>query len=203
VAQFAPLLRRARKRLRSRRCGRAVWSVRAGRRYCRLCLSGTKGRNRVLANCRCRVGAVRAARGRGAGRAPPTIPLSFLQHANIAFPRGLERGLGWRIVTPWMHRVHHSTEPSRTNWNYGAVFAPRDRLFGTCVRSPGARGRCMAISETSWNSACAASALPRARISPCPRAGINSSEQRPRIRVPVVLGACGGRGSCRSSKRNG
>jgi sterol desaturase/sphingolipid hydroxylase (fatty acid hydroxylase superfamily) len=72
-------------------------------------------------------------------RAVVLNPLSFVQHANIGFPRGLERAFGGLLVTPWMHRLHHSPEPAHFNSNFGAVFALWDRLFGTYVRPQNAR----------------------------------------------------------------
>jgi sterol desaturase/sphingolipid hydroxylase (fatty acid hydroxylase superfamily) len=57
-----------------------------------------------------------------------------VQHGNIRLPLGLERWLQPLLVTPDMHRIHHSIEFSRVNWNYGAVLSIWDRLFGTLTR---------------------------------------------------------------------
>jgi sterol desaturase/sphingolipid hydroxylase (fatty acid hydroxylase superfamily) len=54
---------------------------------------------------------------------------TMLHHANISF-RG-ERLLGWIIITPYLHRAHHSTLRSEHDRNYGAVLSIWDRLFGT------------------------------------------------------------------------
>ncbi len=54
---------------------------------------------------------------------------TMLHHANISF-RG-EQFLGRVIVTPYLHRVHHSTLRNEHDRNYGAVFSIWDRLFGT------------------------------------------------------------------------
>lgn len=62
-------------------------------------------------------------------------PLSMAQHANIAYPAWLERPLGWLLVTPTMHRVHHLPEEAETNSNFGQCFSVWDRVFGT-YRSP-------------------------------------------------------------------
>lgn len=56
--------------------------------------------------------------------------LLFLQHANIEFPAGVER-LRWLLVTPGMHRIHHSPEAPLINSNYGMFFSFWDRIFGT------------------------------------------------------------------------
>lgn len=58
-------------------------------------------------------------------------PLTLAQHASITLPPRLSRALGWLIVTPQMHRVHHSTAPEEYNTNYGQMFSFWDRLFGT------------------------------------------------------------------------
>jgi len=57
-----------------------------------------------------------------------------VQHANIRLPERLERWLQPVLVTVNMHRIHHSIEFSRENWNYGAVLSIWDRLFGTLTR---------------------------------------------------------------------
>ncbi len=57
--------------------------------------------------------------------------LSQFNHANIEFPRGLDKILSWVIVTPGMHRVHHHYVQPYTDSNYGNIFAIWDRLFGT------------------------------------------------------------------------
>jgi sterol desaturase/sphingolipid hydroxylase (fatty acid hydroxylase superfamily) len=52
-------------------------------------------------------------------------------HANLALPRRMERALGWVIVTPGVHRLHHSDQPEHFNANFGAVLTVWDRLFRT------------------------------------------------------------------------
>ena len=53
----------------------------------------------------------------------------MFHHTNISF-RGEQR-LGQVIITPYLHRVHHSTERNEHDSNYGAVFSIWDCLFGT------------------------------------------------------------------------
>jgi sterol desaturase/sphingolipid hydroxylase (fatty acid hydroxylase superfamily) len=57
-----------------------------------------------------------------------------IQHGNIRLPEWLERWLQPLMVTVDLHRIHHSIEFSRENWNYGAVLSIWDRLFGTLIR---------------------------------------------------------------------
>ncbi|HXP60983.1 MAG TPA: sterol desaturase family protein [Dongiaceae bacterium] len=54
-----------------------------------------------------------------------------LHHANIALPIWLDRGLRALIVTPFMHKVHHSRWQPETDSNYSSLFSFWDRLFRT------------------------------------------------------------------------
>lgn len=54
-----------------------------------------------------------------------------LHHANVALPAGLDRGLRVLIVTPFMHKVHHSRWQPETDSNYSSLFSFWDRLFGS------------------------------------------------------------------------
>lgn len=55
-------------------------------------------------------------------------------HANVRLPKRLDRWLSLIIVTPDMHRVHHSAFQPETDSNYGATLSIWDRLFGTYRR---------------------------------------------------------------------
>lgn len=57
--------------------------------------------------------------------------MAVFTHANIRMPRPLERIFRFFLVTPEMHRVHHSSRYPETDSNYGATFAFWDHLFGT------------------------------------------------------------------------
>jgi sterol desaturase/sphingolipid hydroxylase (fatty acid hydroxylase superfamily) len=54
-----------------------------------------------------------------------------MHHANIAMPSWLDRGLRMLIVTPFMHKVHHSRWQPETDSNYSSLFSFWDRLFGS------------------------------------------------------------------------
>jgi len=58
---------------------------------------------------------------------------ALFQHINLAIPPVLDRVLGWVLVTPGMHRVHHSTLPAHYNRNLGNVLSVWDRTFGTLL----------------------------------------------------------------------
>ena len=61
---------------------------------------------------------------------------ALFNHANINLPRRLDRVLRLVVVTPDMHRVHHSVDPRETNSNYGFNLPWWDRLLGTYVAQP-------------------------------------------------------------------
>jgi sterol desaturase/sphingolipid hydroxylase (fatty acid hydroxylase superfamily) len=61
---------------------------------------------------------------------------SMFNHSNVRLPLGLDRVLRLVLVTPDMHRVHHSTIRGETDSNYGFNFPFWDRLFGTYVPQP-------------------------------------------------------------------
>lgn len=63
---------------------------------------------------------------------------SMFNHANIRIPLKVDRVLRWFLVTPDMHRVHHSIVPREMNSNYGFNIPIWDRLFGTYTDQPAA-----------------------------------------------------------------
>jgi len=63
---------------------------------------------------------------------------SALEHANVRVPRVLDRIFVSLLVTPDMHKVHHSRTRTETDSNYANLFSFFDRLFGTYT--PSSRG---------------------------------------------------------------
>jgi sterol desaturase/sphingolipid hydroxylase (fatty acid hydroxylase superfamily) len=61
---------------------------------------------------------------------------SMFNHSNVRIAQGLERLLRWVIVTPDMHRVHHSILRRETDSNFGFNFPWLDRLFRTYRPQP-------------------------------------------------------------------
>ncbi len=61
---------------------------------------------------------------------------AMFNHSNIALPLGLDRVLRLLVVTPDMHRVHHSELAYETNSNFGFNLPWWDRLFGTYRDQP-------------------------------------------------------------------
>jgi sterol desaturase/sphingolipid hydroxylase (fatty acid hydroxylase superfamily) len=81
----------------------------------------------------------------GAIGAPPVAVLAFevilnatslFNHGNVLLPPAVDRVLRLVLVTPDMHRVHHSSDPRETNSNYGFSVPWWDRLLGTYVAQP-------------------------------------------------------------------
>ena len=61
---------------------------------------------------------------------------SMFNHGNVRIAGGVDRVLRWLIVTPDMHRIHHSTLAFETNSNFGFSVSFWDRLFGTYRAMP-------------------------------------------------------------------
>ncbi|HZP13433.1 MAG TPA: sterol desaturase family protein [Nevskiaceae bacterium] len=56
---------------------------------------------------------------------------ALFEHANIRVDARVDRWLRWLIVTPDMHKIHHSRRAIETDSNYANIFSMHDRLFGT------------------------------------------------------------------------
>jgi len=61
---------------------------------------------------------------------------AMFNHGNVRLPLPLDRVLRWFVVTPDMHRVHHSVEDDEANSNFGFNLPWWDRLFGTYRDQP-------------------------------------------------------------------
>ena len=75
---------------------------------------------------------------------------SLFSHGNIRLPVGVDRLLRWVLVTPDMHRVHHSIVRSETDSNYGFNLSLWDRLFGTYRAHPAAGHQAMTIGLATF-----------------------------------------------------
>lgn len=70
---------------------------------------------------------------------------AMFNHANLRLHGWLDRALRLVLVTPDMHRVHHSVVPRETNSNFGFNLAVWDRIFGTYRAQPAAGHDAMTI----------------------------------------------------------
>ena len=75
---------------------------------------------------------------------------AMLNHANLRLPLALDRVLRLVLVTPDMHRVHHSTDRRETDSNYGFNLALWDRLFATYRAQPALGHDGMAIGVAAF-----------------------------------------------------
>ena len=78
---------------------------------------------------------------------------SMFNHGNVRLPARLDRLLRWIVVTPEMHRVHHSVVPRETNSNFGFNLPWWDRLFGTYRSQPAAGHDAMTIGIEQFRDA--------------------------------------------------
>jgi len=83
---------------------------------------------------------------------------AMFNHSNARIPLAIDRVLRLFVVTPDMHRVHHSIEDDEANSNFGFNLPWWDRLFGTYIDQPrgGHEGMTIGIhkfrdpKQTSW-----------------------------------------------------
>jgi sterol desaturase/sphingolipid hydroxylase (fatty acid hydroxylase superfamily) len=70
---------------------------------------------------------------------------AMFNHANLRLPLGLDRGMRLVLVTPDMHRVHHSVHREEHDSNYGFALSVWDRIFRTYVPQPKAGHEAMTV----------------------------------------------------------
>jgi sterol desaturase/sphingolipid hydroxylase (fatty acid hydroxylase superfamily) len=78
---------------------------------------------------------------------------SMFNHGNIRLPLGIDRRLRLLVVTPDMHRVHHSVTIRETNSNFGFNLPWWDRLLGTYRDQPAAGHQGMTIGLAQFRDA--------------------------------------------------
>ncbi|MFT5808461.1 MAG: sterol desaturase/sphingolipid hydroxylase (fatty acid hydroxylase superfamily), partial [Moritella dasanensis] len=61
---------------------------------------------------------------------------AMFNHSNIRLPKKVDHYLRYLLVTPDMHRVHHSINGRETNRNFGFCLPWWDRLFGSYQTQP-------------------------------------------------------------------
>lgn len=85
---------------------------------------------------------------------------SMFNHANVRIPPGVDRLVRLLIVTPDMHRVHHSHRQHETNSNFGFNLSVWDRLFGTYRDQPQDGHKDMIIGIDTWRDPAHCTRLP-------------------------------------------
>lgn len=75
--------------------------------------------------------------------------MAMFNHSNVKLPLSIDRVLRPAIVTPDMHRIHHSIIERETNTNYGFNLSIWDRLFGVYTQDPvmGQQGMTIGLAE--------------------------------------------------------
>jgi sterol desaturase/sphingolipid hydroxylase (fatty acid hydroxylase superfamily) len=77
---------------------------------------------------------------------------AMFNHANASVPERIERCLRWLIVTPDVHRVHHSVQYEESSSNFGFNLPWWDRLFGTYRAQPNMGHAAMTIGVDAFRS---------------------------------------------------
>ena len=110
--------------------------------------------------------------------APPVAVLIFevllnatamFNHGNVSLPRSVDRLLRWVVVTPDMHRIHHSVIVQETNSNYGFNLPWWDYLFGTYRARPAKGNQGMTIGLTEYQNTLRVAQLPWVLLLPFSR----------------------------------
>lgn len=86
---------------------------------------------------------------------------SMFNHANAGLPSRIERWVRRLIVTPDMHRIHHSIAADEMNRNFGFNLSLWDRCFGTYREAPRGGNDGMTIGLSAWRGPTAIITLPR------------------------------------------
>ena len=92
--------------------------------------------------------------------------MAMFNHANVGLPKTLDKVLRLFIVTPDMHRVHHSVEDDEANSNFGFNLSWWDRLFGTYRDQPRAGHQGMTIGIHQYRDTKQVSWLPGMLVLP-------------------------------------
>ena len=77
---------------------------------------------------------------------------SLFSHGNIKVARPIDTRLRLLLVTPDMHRIHHSVDKIETNSNFGFCLSWWDRLFGTYREQPALTHRGMTLGLIDYRS---------------------------------------------------
>ena len=112
--------------------------------------------------------------------------MEVFTHANIRLPERLDRALRLMLVTPAMHRIHHSAWHRETDSNYGATISWWDRLFGTYRTRPPGELATMRLGLAEWRDRRTTS-LWRLLWHPFVAAAERAPRRNPGTREPAAL----------------
>lgn len=108
---------------------------------------------------------------------------AMFNHANVRLPLGIDRVLRLFIVTPDMHRVHHSVIERETNSNYSFFLTVWDRIFKTYIAQPEKGHESMTVGLSEYQDSKPANLIwsllvPFSRNKDVNKTGGNSIEKR-------------------------
>ena len=78
--------------------------------------------------------------------------VSLFSHTNVKVPEKIDQLLRLIIITPSLHRIHHSIVRHECDSNYGALFSFWDRIFATFCKKPSLDYENMVFGITSFRS---------------------------------------------------
>jgi sterol desaturase/sphingolipid hydroxylase (fatty acid hydroxylase superfamily) len=109
---------------------------------------------------------------------------AVFNHANVALPGAADNLLRWLVVTPDMHRIHHSANVEESSRNYANLFPWWDRLFSTYRHDPLLGQGGMALGLADARHACDVTVwkllvLPLRRVRASPIADFRVSRPKP------------------------
>jgi sterol desaturase/sphingolipid hydroxylase (fatty acid hydroxylase superfamily) len=81
------------------------------------------------------------------------VAVTLFSHSNLHVPGWIDRWLRYIVVTPDLHRIHHSVHPEETNRNFGAVFPFWDMVLGTFLGQPRDGHEAMRLGLQAWRGA--------------------------------------------------
>lgn len=102
------------------------------------------------------------------------LPIVLFHHSNLRLPRWLDYGLLAIIVTPAMHRVHHSRIEKETNSNYSSLLSWWDIVFGSFRLRPDVENIRYGLDEFTdpqWQTLTGMARTPLAKTEPNPEEG--------------------------------
>ena len=76
--------------------------------------------------------------------------VDLFNHANLSLPSQLDSALRWLVVTPDMHRIHHSADQPETDSNFSSFLSFWDKLFRTYRAKPELSHENMLIGLEQW-----------------------------------------------------
>jgi sterol desaturase/sphingolipid hydroxylase (fatty acid hydroxylase superfamily) len=115
------------------------------------------------------------------------VAQNFFLHANVRLPEWCERRLRRVLITPEMHRVHHSVRVEEQNTNFGFIFPVWDHLLGTYRAAPAGGHDALRFGLYEWRDVPAPtlSALLRMPFGPRERPSRTSAPDVDTGRAPV------------------